>query len=80
MKIIDSTIKEFKQNIASVKAKPAEYIITLIALISPIIAFTYGYKFLKLRFFMVATILAAIAYLISFSLLSWGAILKLNER
>jgi hypothetical protein len=78
MNIINSTIKEFKQKLALIKVRPAEYIITLIALISPIIAFMYGYKYLQRRFFIVATILAIVAYLLSLSLLSWGVILKLN--
>lgn len=73
-----SSKQEFKEMAELIKAQSIQYQITLITLVSPIIAFIYGYKHFKLRFFIVATILSVVAYFISLIFLPWIAILKLN--
>lgn len=66
------------KNIDRVNEQPTEYKVALFTLISPIVAFIYGYKYLKFRYLIVASILAFITYFISILFFSWDGILKLN--
>ncbi|GAA6173930.1 hypothetical protein NBRC116592_36000 [Colwellia sp. KU-HH00111] len=76
--MLKSSKQEFKEMAELIKAQTIQNQITLNILISPVIAFIYGYKQLNKRFFAIAFILAIVVYFMSLVFYPWAAILKLN--